>query len=253
MAVGSSYVVLYKPYFALDGMDLSKVVSQVGLSIEYATVDPRHVIGVEGPVAGFSPNYSWAMEVTFLTDEFGTDSLEAVLQAILPAPISTNKPVRFTDGDGVTNVALRPDRAVVGESNPQWSGAAVFPMWNPIGGGAISSFIENQVTLSGLNELTRYAPASTTKPPTPGEMTVDRSVAKRIKLTWPSNPNTTSLRVRSRITGTSGWSNTNISSGTATTVTISGLTTGRVYEFQIRATNSNGSSDWSRSVTALVT
>ena len=150
MAIGDNYLVLYKPFFSLDGMDVSKAVTQVGLSIEYATVDPRHVIGGEAPIAGFSAKYSWNMSVTFLTDAFGASTLMAVIEAILPVPVSAS-----TTADGQTTCVLRPARENVSAANPQWTGPAIMPMWNPIGGGAINSFVENQVTLMGAGTLTR--------------------------------------------------------------------------------------------------
>ena len=70
-----------------------------------------------------------------------------------------------------------------------------------------------------------------------------------VGLFWNSVSGATSYQHRRRRQGTSTW--TQVSAGNVLSAAISGLTNGTAYEFQVRATNSHGSSKWSSAITAV--
>jgi hypothetical protein len=82
-------------------------------------------------------------------------------------------------------------------------------------------------------------------PDTPTDLTVEdvcSIVGDSIEVSWSAVSGATSYQVRDADTGTI------LYTGSGTSTTITGLTQGQAYNFQVRATNGDGSSDWSGSV-----
>ena len=69
----------------------------------------------------------------------------------------------------------------------------------------------------------------------------------QVPLTW-TNVAGTDYQVQYRVNGIGGWTQTSWQTGA--TLTVTGLTNGTTYEFQVRGHNAGGFSAWSASVTA---
>ncbi|MCL2303863.1 MAG: fibronectin type III domain-containing protein [Planctomycetaceae bacterium] len=88
---------------------------------------------------------------------------------------------------------------------------------------------------------------SETPPETPTNLAVVAQSTTEIGLSWTASEDTTGYEVQYCVEGTDLWRTANVVV-TGTTATVSHLTPGTAYEFQVRATNEAGDSDWSDSV-----
>ncbi len=96
-----------------------------------------------------------------------------------------------------------------------------------------------------------------TEPPSaPAAPTISASTVTSLTVAWTAPANTgpaiTDYDVQYR-KGSSGTFNAWTHTGTATSTTISGLTANTSYEVQVRATNDEGTGEWSASVTGMTT
>ena len=116
---------------------------------------------------------------------------------------------------------------------------------------ANSRFGQIEIDNSGVSTLIGSPPGA------PAAPTAGTTTTTSIVINWaaPTNTGTSALTgydVQYRATSSSAWLTsaalTNIAAGT-TTATISGLTTGTEYEFQVRAQNGVGEGPWSPSLT----
>ncbi len=104
---------------------------------------------------------------------------------------------------------------------------------------------------SGTNRLFPVLPGTTTipvAPAVPSGLAATSSQGTQVPLTWSAVAGATEYQVQYRLNGSGGWTSTGWQTGTGVTVT--GLTTGTTYEFQVQAHNAGGNSAWSASVTA---
>jgi titin len=107
--------------------------------------------------------------------------------------------------------------------------------------------------VNGVGAGTYSTDASATPadiPETPANFAVDSFGDGQVALTWDAaNDNgSTITRYEYRLDDGTGFG-TAISAGTSTTATVTGLTNGTTYDFQIRAVNAIGESAWSTSTT----
>lgn len=129
--------VLTNAYISLNSNDLSTYVTSVTLDYsadmpEDTTMgDDTHVM-----VAGGLKNWSVSLE-------FNNDYTSASLDSILFPLVGTTFPV-----------ILRPDTAVVGVSNPQYTGTGVLESYNPING-AVGDLAKASVTINAAGTLGR--------------------------------------------------------------------------------------------------
>ena len=88
-------------------------------------------------------------------------------------------------------------------------------------------------------------------PPAPEAPTVTSTTASSVKVAWTApdmagKPEITDFEVQYRQSGTTAWTDAAFD-GTDTSTTISGVTLGATYEAQVRATNDEGTGEWSAS------
>ncbi|MEL0281027.1 MAG: fibronectin type III domain-containing protein, partial [Actinomycetota bacterium] len=107
--------------------------------------------------------------------------------------------------------------------------------------------------VNGVGAGTYSTDASATPadiPATPANLTVDSFGDSEVALSWDAaNDNGSAItRYEYRLDDGNGFG-TAISAGTSTTATVTGLTNGTAYDFQIRAVNAIGDSAWSDSIT----
>ena len=136
-------------------------------------------------------------------------------------------------------------------------------------GTAISAGTSTTATVTGLTNGTAYdfqiravnaigdsawstsiTETPRTTPATPANLTVDSFGDSEVALSWDAaNDNGSAItRYEYRLDDGNGFG-TAISAGTSTTATVTGLTNGTAYDFQIRAVNAIGDSAWSTSIT----
>ncbi len=104
---------------------------------------------------------------------------------------------------------------------------------------------------SGTNRLTPKILATTAIPAAPATPTglagTSGGGTGQVPLTWTSVAGT-DYQIQYRVNGSGGWTQT--SWQTAASLTVTGLTNGTTYDFQVRGHNAGGYSAWSASVTA---
>ena len=90
-------------------------------------------------------------------------------------------------------------------------------------------------------------PSPPPPPPPTGLAGTSGGGTGQVPLTWTSVAGT-DYQIQYRVNGSGGWTQT--SWQTAATLTVTGLTNGTTYDFQVRGHNAGGYSAWSASVTA---
>jgi hypothetical protein len=104
---------------------------------------------------------------------------------------------------------------------------------------------------SGVSEYSNEATLTMSGPPAaPTGLVVTGVTANTVSLSWTDNSNNeTRFRVQRRLVGGT-WGNARTVGANVTTYTYTGLTTGRAYQFRVRAENASGNSAWSNVVGA---
>ena len=93
-----------------------------------------------------------------------------------------------------------------------------------------------------------------TRLPDPPSLTVTGTTGTSLTLGWqqPAGPPIEDYDIQYRVVGTNAWANWP-HTGTARTATVGGLTAATAYEVRIRATNTEGTGEWSRPALANTT
>lgn len=123
-------------FLSLGGTDVSTYVRGVTLNLGVAAPDSTTM---GDGYTEFTPGLkNWSMDVEFVQD-FASGALDSILWALHGTTTAVN---------------YRPNSAVVGTSNPQYSGAAVLS-YNTPATGTVGDLMTTTVTLTGSGALTR--------------------------------------------------------------------------------------------------
>ena len=148
MALGDVFI-LDDAFVEIGGTDLSDAVKQCKLTVSHTEVSTPHTFGKSGAVTAVSEKYTWSLDVDFVTDEFGAGGVDAIMTALMPAPLGASTT------QGKAAIEIRPDSAVVSASNPKYTGNVIIGMWEPLGGGAVGEIVTQTRTFQGSGDLTR--------------------------------------------------------------------------------------------------
>lgn len=125
------------PFFSINSVDLSDHVQEVRL--DYSADAPEDTAGGDNTRSRLAGGLKdWSITVTFFQD-YAAGEVDATLFGIL----ATSVPIE-----------IRPSIAVVGTTNPKYTGNAILTSYQPAGG-AIGDAQKAPVTLQGSGDLTR--------------------------------------------------------------------------------------------------
>ena len=126
-------------FFSINTVDLSDHVQAVSSSWDLEMLDTTAMGDETGRhfIAGL---YTWGFSVTFLQD-FAAAKVDVTLAAIQAGGVA----VAFV---------LRPDSAVVGATNPEWTGSVLLSSY-PYLDGTVADLGTTTVTLTGTGTLAR--------------------------------------------------------------------------------------------------
>lgn len=129
---------LKQPYLSVNSVDLSAYVTEETITYEAADLDTTagNSLGTTSHLAGLK---SWSIDVTFNQD-YAAAQVDATLWPLV--------------GAASFAIETRTSTAVVGVTNPKWTGSALLLSYSPITG-KVGDLITTKITLTGTGDLTR--------------------------------------------------------------------------------------------------
>lgn len=147
-------IVLDNAHIEVEGTDISVTVAQVRLQVMHVVAQSPHTMQRRVQTAEASRNYSWTVELDFVTDTWGANSVDDVFADIMWPPLG---PVSGTPpmptGDAKASIIIRPDAGDADDDNPQYSGTILVDQWEPLGDGTATEIVRQTRTFSGVTAL----------------------------------------------------------------------------------------------------
>ena len=133
------------------GKDISAAVTRAKLMVEYIELEAPPTSGTKGIRNEVASQYRWSVEINFLTDGFGADTIDSAIRSYMHPPFgpATN------NRKGKAEIALRFRDEDVSADNPEYSGTITIGNYEPLGGAAdIPSIVQQTRTWKGTGDLT---------------------------------------------------------------------------------------------------
>jgi hypothetical protein len=133
-------MVLKQPYVSINSVDLSAFVKSISLPYEMDTVEST-AGNATGSKSYITALYGWSLEIE-ANQDYAAAQVDATLWAAMVA-------------GAAVPIEVRPSTAVVGATNPKWTGNAIITGYDPFGGAKVGDLITAKPSITGTGALTR--------------------------------------------------------------------------------------------------
>lgn len=145
MALGDVYV-FDDAEITFAGTDVSAAVAQARIHITHVVAQSPHTFQRRVQTAEASRNYSWTVEFDFVTDAFGSATMDGVVRATMRPPLGA--------ATGKAAIKIKPGSGAKAATNPSFEGTVLVDQWEPLGDGTATEIIRQTRTFTGVSELT---------------------------------------------------------------------------------------------------